>query len=78
MRACSAAAPAPVACTPALAAKLGRITADDADGYHRVMCPAVMGKIRCPLPPASMTLSRDRPEILTPPQNPRPGPEDHY
>jgi hypothetical protein len=50
--------------------KLGRITADDADGYHRVMCPAVMDKIRCPLRPASMTLSRDRPEILTPPQNP--------
>jgi hypothetical protein len=50
--------------------KLGRISADDADGYHRVMCPAVMDKIRCPLRPASMTLSRDRPQILTPPQNP--------
>src|SRR4029077_5701169 len=33
--------------------KLGRITASDPDGYHRVMCPAVMGKIRCPLRPAS-------------------------
>jgi hypothetical protein len=50
--------------------KLGRITSDDQDGYHRVMCPAVMGKIRCPLRPASMTLDRDRPEILTPPQDP--------
>ena len=50
--------------------KLGRITADDADGYHRVMCPAVMGKIRCPLRPASMALDRDRPEILTPPEHP--------
>ena len=50
--------------------KLGRITADDADGYHRVQCPAAMGKIRCPLRPASMTLDRDRPEILTPPENP--------
>ena len=50
--------------------KLGRITADDADGYHRVMCPAAMGKIRCPLHPASMTLNRDRPEILTPPGHP--------
>src|SRR6201982_3204018 len=40
--------------------KLGRIPADDADGYHRVMCPAVMGKIRCPLRPASMALDRDR------------------
>jgi hypothetical protein len=50
--------------------KLGRITSDDTDGYHRVMCPAAMGKIRCPLRPQSMTLNRDRPEILTPPQNP--------
>jgi len=29
-----------------------------------------MGKIRCPLHPASMTLTRDRPEILTPPEHP--------
>ena len=50
--------------------KLGKITTDDADGYHRVMCPAALGKIRCPLRPASMTLSRGRPEILTPPENP--------
>jgi hypothetical protein len=50
--------------------KLGRLTADDADGYHRVTCPAVMGKLRCPLRPASMTLDRSRPEILTPPQHP--------
>jgi hypothetical protein len=50
--------------------KLGKITTDDADGYHRVMCPAVMGKIRCPLRPQSMTLDRDRPEILTPPPGP--------
>jgi hypothetical protein len=51
--------------------KLGRLTADDADGYHRVQCPAAMGKIRCPLRPASMTLDRDRPEILTPPEHPQ-------
>ncbi len=50
--------------------KLGRITSDDTDGYHRVMCPAAMGKIRCPLRLASMTLPRDRPEILTPPGHP--------
>ena len=31
--------------------KLGKITSDDTGGYHRVMCPAAMGKIRCPLRP---------------------------
>jgi hypothetical protein len=51
--------------------KLGRITADDADGYRRVQCPAAMGKIRCPLRPASMTLNRSRPEILQPPEHPQ-------
>ncbi|HEX9356806.1 MAG TPA: hypothetical protein VF933_23695, partial [Streptosporangiaceae bacterium] len=51
--------------------KLGRLTADDADGYHRVACPAAMGKIRCPLRPSSMTLDRGRPEILTPPEHPQ-------
>ena len=50
--------------------KLGRITAGDADGYHRVQCPAAMGKIRCPLRPASMRLDRDRPEVLQPPAHP--------
>ena len=50
--------------------KLGRLTADDADGYHRVTCPAATGKLRCPLRPASMTLDRSRPEILTPPEHP--------
>jgi hypothetical protein len=49
--------------------KLGRITCDDQDGYHRVMCPAVMGKLRCPLRPDSMTASHARPEILTPPEH---------
>jgi hypothetical protein len=50
--------------------KLGRLTADDADGYHRVQCPAATGKVRCPLRPASMRLDRDRPEILQPPEHP--------
>jgi hypothetical protein len=50
--------------------KLGRITSDDADGYHRVTCPAAAGKIRCPLRPSSMELDRSRPEILAPPQDP--------
>jgi hypothetical protein len=52
--------------------KLGRLTRDDADGYHRAQCPAATGKIRCPLRPASMTLDRDRPEILQPPEHPQP------
>ena len=51
--------------------KLGRITADGPDGYHRVQCPAAMGKIRCPLRPASMRRDRDRPEILQPPEHPQ-------
>ena len=51
--------------------KLGRLTAHDQDGYHRVQCPAAAGKIRCPLQPSSMALDRDRPEILTPPGHPQ-------
>jgi hypothetical protein len=50
--------------------KLGRLTADDTDGYHRVACPAVMSKLRCPQRPDSMTLDRSHPEILIPPQHP--------
>jgi hypothetical protein len=50
--------------------KLGRHAGDDADGYHRVTCPAAAGEIRCPLRPQSMLLSRDRPEILSPPEHP--------
>jgi hypothetical protein len=50
--------------------KLSPHTGDDADGYHRVKCPAATGKIRCPLRPASMTLDRSRPEILSPPEHP--------
>jgi hypothetical protein len=51
--------------------KLGRLTGDDADGYHRAQCPAAAGKVRCPLQPPSMTLERDRPEILAPPEHPQ-------
>ena len=52
-------------------APCGRLTSDDQDGYHRVQCPAATGKVRCPLRPASMTLDRDRPEILQPPEHPQ-------
>ncbi len=51
--------------------KLGRLTADDPDGYHRVQCPAAIGKIRCPLRPPSMRLDRGRPEILSTPEHPQ-------
>jgi hypothetical protein len=51
--------------------KLGRLTASDEDGYHRVQCPAAAGKVRCPLRPSSMALDRGRPEILTPPEHPQ-------
>ena len=50
--------------------KLGVHAAEDTDGYRRHACPAAAGKIRCPLRPESMLLSRNRPEILTPPQHP--------
>lgn len=49
--------------------KLGRISADDEDGHHRVACPAVMGKVRCPLRADSMARSHDHPEILDPPEH---------
>jgi len=51
--------------------KLGRLTSDDADGCHRVQCPAAAGKVRCPLRTPSMLLDRDRPEILQPPDHPQ-------
>jgi len=51
--------------------KPGVHAAADADGYRRHICPAAAGKIRCPLRPASMTLDRGRPEILSPPEHPQ-------
>ena len=42
----------------------------DPDGYHRVICPAAQGKLRCPHRPASLTLPNDRPTILNPPEHP--------
>lgn len=50
--------------------KLGRISADDADGYHRVACPATAGKLRCPLKAKSMALDYEHPEVLSPPEHP--------
>ena len=50
--------------------KLAPITSFDADGYHRVGCPALRAKVRCPLRPESLTLGYDRPEIVAPPKSP--------
>jgi hypothetical protein len=49
--------------------KLGRVTTHDADGYHRVACPAALGKVRCPLRPPSMVLDFSRPEVTAPPEH---------
>ena len=50
--------------------KLGRVSSDDQDGTHRVMCPAAMGKCRCALRPTSMALDYERPEVVSPPEHP--------
>ena len=50
--------------------KLGRLTADDADGYHRVQCPAATGKIRCPRGRSQWRWTGTGPEILQPPEHP--------
>lgn len=47
--------------------KLGQFSSPDADGYRRVMCPAELGKVRCPKKEASMELGFERPEIASPP-----------
>ena len=51
--------------------KLGRVSATDADGYHRVACPAPLGKLRCALRPVSMALAFSRPEVLASPEHPQ-------
>jgi hypothetical protein len=50
--------------------KLTPLTRPDPDGYHRVTCPAVSGKLRCPLRPTSLSLGYDRPTITAPAQPP--------
>lgn len=59
----------------ALAGELARykqavVTSDDKDGYWRARCPALSGKLRCPLRENSMTLGFNRPTVLYPPENP--------
>lgn len=50
--------------------RLSRLGADDQDGYHRVICPAVAGRLRCPLRAGSMSLSYEHPEVASPPEHP--------
>ena len=50
--------------------KLGRVSRDSEDGAHRAMCPALLGKLRCPLRQKSMSLDFNRPEVLEPPSYP--------
>lgn len=50
--------------------KLAPISGPDSDGYRRVGCPALAGKLRCPLRPASMALGYDRPTVMRPPEHP--------
>jgi len=50
--------------------KLSPLTGYDPDGYRRVLCPAVQGKLRCPLRPASMQLDHTRPQLLRAPEHP--------
>jgi len=50
--------------------RLAPLTTYDADGYHRVGCPAARGKLRCPLRPESMELDHTRPEVASPPEHP--------
>lgn len=40
--------------------KLARLTADDADGFHRVSCPAVTGKMHCALRTSSASSNHHR------------------
>jgi hypothetical protein len=49
--------------------KLSPLTAADPDGYRRACCPAAAGKLRCPLRPSSMTLSHERPTVISPPEH---------
>jgi hypothetical protein len=56
-----------IACAELARYKLGPNGAPDADGYQRVMCPAVAGKLRCPRRSDSMVLAYDRPEVAAPP-----------
>jgi hypothetical protein len=45
------------------------MSCEDEDGYHLVMCPALLGKLRCPLREDSMALAYYRPEVTSVPEH---------
>jgi len=47
--------------------KFCALSAPDAEGYQRVICPAAAGKVRCPHKAASLSLSFERPTVTHPP-----------
>jgi hypothetical protein len=49
--------------------KLGVSSSEDGDGHRRVACPALLGKLRCPLREGSMSLGFNRPTVLSPPED---------
>lgn len=49
--------------------ELGALSADDEAGSHRVLCPAVAGKLVCALREGSLALGFERPEVLAPPEH---------
>jgi hypothetical protein len=57
-------------CGEAARYKLVPISGPDADGYRRAGCPALAGKLRCPLRSTSMALGYDRPTVASPPEHP--------
>jgi hypothetical protein len=50
--------------------RFSALSAPDADGYQRVVCPAAAGKVRCPHKEASLALSYAHPSVSQPPAEP--------
>jgi hypothetical protein len=50
--------------------RFSALSAPDADGYQRVVCPAAAGKVRCPHKAASLALSFEHPSVSQPPKEP--------
>jgi hypothetical protein len=48
--------------------KLGVSSREDTDGHRRVACPAVLGKLRCPLREASLSIGLNHPTVISPPE----------